>query len=110
MTEVNKIEDEQEIYYYVLDFVKQNIDSPLSTYALYRYKWAFPLEDLDKICEMIPQDMQSAYKDLIIEYMEGLKRTQPQIPNTTAPFSLASWMAAKVSAVSPDCDTAITTS
>ena len=80
MTEVNKIEDEQEIYYYVLDFVKQNIDSPLSTYALYRYKWAFPLEDLDKICEMIPQDMQSAYKDLIIEYMEGLKRTQPGKP------------------------------
>ena len=80
MTEVNKIEDEQEIYYYVLDFVKQNIDSPLSAYALYRYKWAFPLEDLEKICDMTPQDMQSAYKDLIVEYMEGLKLTQPGMP------------------------------
>ena len=80
MAEVNSIEDEQEIYYYVLDFAKQNIDSPLSAYALYRYKWAFSLEDLDKLCEMIPQDIQSAYKNLIIEYMERLKMTQPGMP------------------------------
>ena len=80
MIEVNKIEDEQEIYYYVLDFVKQNIDNPIAPYALYRYKWAFQIEDLDKLSETMPQEMQSAYKNLVIEYMEGLKLTQPGMP------------------------------
>ena len=80
MQEVNEIEDEQEIYYFVLDFVKQNIDNPISAYALYRYKWAFQIEDLDKLSETMPQEMQSAYKNLVIEYMEGLKLTQPGMP------------------------------
>ena len=80
MQEVNEIEDEQEIYYFVLDFVKQNIDNPISAYALYRYKWAFQIEDLDKLIETMPQEMQSAYKNLVIEYMEGLKLTQPGMP------------------------------
>lgn len=77
LIEVNKIEDEQEIYYFVLGFVKQNIDNPIAPYALYRYKWAFPLEDLDRINESYPADLKSAYKDLVNEYMEGLRRTQP---------------------------------
>ena len=80
MDEVNKIEDEQEIYYFVLDFVKQNIENPISAYALYRYKWAFQIEDLERLFEAMPQNMKSAYKDLANEYMEGLKLTQPGKP------------------------------
>lgn len=80
MDEVNKIEDEQEIYYFVLDFVKQNIDNPISAYALYRYKWAFQVDDLERIFEAMPLNMKSAYKDLTDKYMEGLKMTQPGKP------------------------------
>ena len=36
--------------------------------------------------------------------------TTLQTPKTKAPFSLANFIAAKVSAVSPDCEIAITTS
>ena len=74
---VSKIEDEKEIYYYVLDFLKQNADSPTAPYVLYRYKWAFGLDDLRRIEEIIPNDMESAYKILVQEYKEGLERTQP---------------------------------
>ena len=75
--EVDKIEDEQEIYYFVMDFVKQNIDNPVSAYALYRYKWAFSLEDMERLNETMPQDMQSAYKNLLSEYINALRRTLP---------------------------------
>lgn len=74
---VDKIEDEQEIYYFVMDFAKQNIDNPVSAYALYRYKWAFSLEDLERLDEAMPQDMQSAYKNLLSEYINALRRTLP---------------------------------
>ena len=76
MNEVNKIEDEQEIHFFVLDFVKQNIDNPVGPYALYRYKWAFSLNDLENLLEVMPGDMKSSYKDMVDDYVEGLKRTQ----------------------------------
>jgi thiol-disulfide isomerase/thioredoxin len=81
--EVNGIEDEQEIHYCVLDFVKQNIDNPLAPYVMYRYKWTFSLEDLYRLMEVIPADMQSAYKDLVVDYIQGLEMTEvgkPFIP------------------------------
>lgn len=76
MNEVNKIEDEQEIHFFVLDFVKQNIDNPVGPYALYRYKWAFSLNDLENLLEVMPGDLKSSYKDMVDDYVEGLKRTQ----------------------------------
>ncbi len=78
--EVNKIEDEQEIYYIVLDFVKQNIDNPIGPYALYRYKWAFSLVDLQKLFDVMPANMQSAYKDMVADYIKGLERTSSGKP------------------------------
>ena len=72
MNEVNKIEDEQEIHFFVLDFVKQNIDNPVGPYALYRYKWAFSLNDLENLLEAMPGDLKSSYKDMVDDYVEGL--------------------------------------
>lgn len=80
MTEVNSIENEQEIYYYVLDFTKQNIENPLAPYALYRYKWAFSLNDLENLYDAMPADMHSAYKYLVVEYIKGLKLTEIGMP------------------------------
>ncbi|MBR5663919.1 MAG: AhpC/TSA family protein [Bacteroidales bacterium] len=81
--EVNGIEDEQEIHYCVLDFVKQNIDNPLAPYVMYRYKWTFSLSDFYKLMEVIPAEMNSAYKDLVMDYVNGLEMTEvgkPFIP------------------------------
>lgn len=80
MTEVNKIENDKEIYYCVLDFVKQNFDNPIAPYVLYRYKWAFQLDDLKRLDEMMPADMQSAYRTLVNKYMQGLKLTSVGMP------------------------------
>ena len=74
--EVNGIEDEQEIHYCVLDFVKQNIDNPLAPYVMYRYKWTFSLQDLYNLMEVMPADMNSAYKDLVMDYVNGLEMTE----------------------------------
>ena len=74
--EVNGIEDEQEIHYCVLDFVKQNIDNPLAPYVMYRYKWTFSLQDLYNLMEVMPADMKSAYKDLVMDYVNGLEMTE----------------------------------
>lgn len=77
MKEANSIEDEQEIYYYVLDFVKQNIDNPLGAYALYRFKWAFELGELEKLYNLMPENMQSGYKIELAKYIKNVKKTSP---------------------------------
>ena len=77
MTKIDAIEDEKEIRFVALDFVKQNIDNPVGTYVLYRYKWAFELGDLKKLYEMMPADMQCGYKTEVEKYIEGLKKTEP---------------------------------
>ena len=76
MNDVDSIEDEQEIKTLVKDFVELNIDSPLGAYVLYRYKWAFRLNELETLVDAMPADMQSAYKELLLQYIEGLKLTE----------------------------------
>lgn len=78
--DVNNIENEQDMYYFVLDFVKQNIDNPLSPYVTYRYKWLFDQNDLETIYDVFPEDMKSGYKLLLIEYIKGLQLTNPGQP------------------------------
>ena len=73
--QVNLIEDEKEMYYFVLDFVKQNINNLLSPYAAYRYKWLFSLDEMETIYEAYPENLKTAYKDLVKQYIETLKLT-----------------------------------
>ena len=77
MEKANSIEDEKELFYYVADFVKENIDNPIGVYALNRYKWAFDMYDLEAIYNSMPEKMQSGYKYQLANYIDGLKRTSP---------------------------------
>lgn len=80
LSEANSIEDEQEQLYYVLDFVKQNIDNPVGPYVLYMYKWMFSLNDLRNLHEAMPNELKSAYKILVVQYIKGLEITEPGQP------------------------------
>ena len=75
MEDVNKMENDDEIYKYVKCFVEENIDNPIGVYALYRYKWAFQFDDIYKFYISFPKDMQSGYKYEIGQYAKGLERT-----------------------------------
>lgn len=77
MALLNTIEDDEDIHFVALDFVKKNIDNPVGAYILYRYKWAFEMKEIEKLYAIMPADMQSGYKDEINEYIEGLKKTMP---------------------------------
>ena len=74
--EINIIEDEQEMRFKIYDFVKLNIDHPLAPYVMYRYKWAFELDDFYAFDELMPADMKSAYRDLVNDYVNGLELTR----------------------------------
>lgn len=78
--QINVMEDENEIHYAALDFVKQNIETPVGAYVLYRYKWAFSLDELVRLHEMMPENMQSCYKVEVEKYIEGLQRTEAGQP------------------------------
>lgn len=80
LSEANSIEDEQEQLYYVLDFVKQNIDNTVGPYVLYMYKWMFSLNDLRNLHEAMPNELKSAYKILVVQYIKGLEITEPGQP------------------------------
>lgn len=79
-TTINKIEDEQELFYTAMRFVKENIENTMAPYVLYRYKWAFPYEDMKKLYESISPDMQSGYKYAVLKYIKDLQRVQPGNP------------------------------
>jgi len=79
-TKINKIEDEQELYYSALRFVKENIENAMAPYVLYRYKWIFPYEDLNELYKSIPSEVQSGYKYLVVKYIKDIQRTQPGNP------------------------------
>lgn len=46
VAEFDKIEDETDAMYFAMHMVKENRDNVLGSYTLYRYKWAFSLEDI----------------------------------------------------------------
>jgi len=77
MAEVDNMEDEKDIYFAVLDFVKQNFDNPVGIYVMYRYKWVLSLSDLENLYVMVPENMQCGYKAEVEKYIEVLKKTQP---------------------------------
>lgn len=78
--EASIIEDDKDLYYFVLNFIKDNINNPLSAYATYRYKWLFEQSDLETIYDVMPENMQSGYKALVKDYIEGLQLTSPGRP------------------------------
>lgn len=80
-SEIGKLDDEELIYYTVLSFVKENANSSVAPYILYRYKWDFELGDLERIYnEVLPENMQSAYKEMLLKYIKDLHETEPGQP------------------------------
>ena len=80
MKMANDIEDDKDLYYFVLDFIKTNLDNPISPYVAYRYKWLFEQGDLETIYEVLPENMQCAYKVMLADYIDGLKLTSSGNP------------------------------
>ena len=79
MTEAGKIDSEDELYMFAMGFVKDNIEHPMSVYAMNRYKWAFPLADLKQLYGDMA-NVKSGYKNLVIKYIKGLEITSPGSP------------------------------
>ncbi len=77
MKEASELEDEKELYYFVLDYMKTNTDNPTGFYALYRYKWAFSEIDMKRYLDFVPKEVESGYKYLIIDYVKAIQRTNP---------------------------------
>ena len=80
MAAASTIEDERELHFFVLDYAKQNSGNPTGIYTMYRYKWAFNEVDLKNYLDVIPQNVESGYKYLTINYVKALQRTNPGQP------------------------------
>lgn len=70
----NKIEDDTEAMYAAMRMVKENRDNVLGAYALYRYKWAFSLDDLYRLIDSFEGEARnSGYTKVMKNYIIGLE-------------------------------------
>ena len=60
----------------VSDYVINNGNNALAPYILYRYKWAFNLNDFKELIKYFPSDINSGYYQKIKEYIQMLERTE----------------------------------
>lgn len=67
--------DDRSIKSTLNNYVKNNSESALSPYLIYRYKWAFNLSELKKLSSLFPETLNSGYKGKLTEYIELLERT-----------------------------------
>ncbi len=68
--------DETNQKLFVTEHVKNNPENALSSYLIYRYKWAFDLSELRNLTELFPEDFNSGYYGKLTEYIELLERTE----------------------------------
>lgn len=73
---INTYNDNEPIKLLVSDFVKNNPQSVLSPYLVYRYKWAFNLKDLRLISNFFSKEFNTGYVGKLNEYIEMLERTE----------------------------------
>ena len=76
-TQVGNCANEEDIYYTVMSFVKENPDNAAGFYALYRYKWAFTYADLKNLLSLFPENKPSAYKQMAFDYCNKIEQTEP---------------------------------
>jgi len=70
---LNSIEDETEMMYEAMSFVKENNSDPIGVYALYRYKWAFNNDDLRNLFDCV-KFVNSCFINKIKHYIEDIER------------------------------------
>jgi len=70
----DKIEDETEAMYEAMRMVKENHNNTLGAYVLYRYKWVFSLEDLNRLITCLEDGgAKSSYTKILKPYIIGLE-------------------------------------
>lgn len=67
--------DDNNIKLLISEYVKNNSESSLSPYLVYKYKWAFNLGELKKLSTLFSENNNLGYKGKLIEYIELLERT-----------------------------------
>lgn len=67
--------DDNNIKLLISEYVKNNSESSLSPYLIYKYKWAFNLGELKKLSTLFAENNYSGYKGKLTEYIELLERT-----------------------------------
>lgn len=77
MAKAAEFEDDKDLFYFVLDYAKQNIENPTGIYVMYRYKWLYSDYDLKNYLCCLPKDMTTGYKELVYNYALALRRTNP---------------------------------
>ncbi|MBQ8222525.1 MAG: AhpC/TSA family protein [Bacteroidales bacterium] len=60
----------------ITDFLKNSPESVLSPYLLYRYKWAFNLNELKLAISYFPENFNTGYLGKVKEYIELLERSE----------------------------------
>lgn len=62
---------------FIADIVKDNSNSDLAPYIIYRHKWLFNLDELNNLVkENFSDDFNSGYYQKLVEYIESLERTK----------------------------------
>lgn len=84
--EIDELDDEDALQYFIFETVWDNPSDVLSPYILYRYKWAFELCELREIISNFSNDLNSGYLTLIKDYVKMLERTD--IGNPYLDFTL----------------------
>ncbi len=67
--------DDNNIKLLISEYVKNNSESSLSPYLVYKYKWAFNLGELKKLSTLFAENNYFGYKGKLTEYIELLERT-----------------------------------
>lgn len=68
--------DEENIKSYLDDFLKNNIQNELAPYLLYRYKWAYNLDELRQYANELTAIHKRGYIKKVKEYITMLERTE----------------------------------
>ncbi|MBR5604590.1 MAG: AhpC/TSA family protein [Bacteroidales bacterium] len=77
--------DDQVVKMIVTEYALNNRDNELAPYLIYKYKWAFKLNDFKELIKHFSRDFNSGYYEKIKEYIQLLERTnvgQPYIDFT----------------------------
>ena len=73
---INTIDDNDKAGF-ITEIVKNTPRSELTTYIVYKYKWAFDLKELKNIIKTYPRDYNSSYYKKLNEYINMIEKTEP---------------------------------
>ena len=72
---LNQANDEN-IKLLITEYIRNHPDNQLAPYLLYRYKWAFNLNDLRANSNILSREVHNGYYNKLKEYISFLERTE----------------------------------